>query len=125
LRLLLDSHAFVWWLEDAPTLSEEAHDAIASPDNDVIVSAASVWELEIKRARGRLRAPRDLPGRIEKEGFESLPITLRHGAAAARLPPNHRDPFDRMLIAQAQLEGLTIVTRDPSFESYSVATLAA
>lgn len=125
MRLLLDSHALVRWLEDAPTLSEEAHDAIADPDNAIVVSAATVWEFEIKRAKGRLRAPRDLPGRIEREGFEPLPITLRHSVAAGKLPPHHGDPFDRMLIAQAQLEGLTIVTRDPRFEPYAVATVPA
>jgi PIN domain nuclease of toxin-antitoxin system len=124
-RLLLDSHVLLWWLEDSPTLSGDAHDAIANPDNAIAVSAATVWELEIKRAKGQLRAPRDLPGRIEREGFEPLSIALRHGVAAGKLPPHHGDPFDRMLIAQSQVEDLTIVTRDPRFEPYAVSTLLA
>ena len=125
MRLLLDSHTLVWWLEDAPTLAREAYDAIADPDNAIMVSAATVWELEIKRAKGKLTAPQDLAGRVEREGFDPLPIMLRHGVAAAKLPHHHGDPFDRMLIAQAQLEALTLVTRDPGFQRYAVATLAA
>jgi len=124
-RLLLDSHALLWWLEDSPSLAAEAHAAIAESANDVAVSAVSVWELEIKRATGKLRAPAQLVHRIEAEDFEPLPITLEHGVAAGKLPLHHRDPFDRMLIAQAQLEGLTIVTRDPRFDPYSVGTMPA
>jgi PIN domain nuclease of toxin-antitoxin system len=100
--------------------------ALAAPDNPVFVSSVTVWEIAIKRALGRITFPLeqfdDLAVRM---GFGILPILPAHAIAAGALPRHHADPFDRMLIAQAQLEGLTIVTRDPSFESYSVATLAA
>ena len=125
MRLLLDAHTLLWWLEDSPILSVDAHDAIAESANSVAVSAASVWELEVKRAIGKLRAPAGLVRRIEAEDFEPLPISLNHGVAAGKLPLHHGDPFDRMLIAQAQLEGLTIVTHDPSFAPYAVSTLPA
>lgn len=125
MRLLLDSHVLLWWLDDDQGLATVARDAIANPESSVAVSAASAWEIEIKRVSGKLEAPEDLDERLAEERFSALPITAVHGIAAARLPQHHRDPFDRMLIAQAQLEGLTIVTRDPRFEPYAVATLAA
>jgi PIN domain nuclease of toxin-antitoxin system len=125
MRLLLDSHTLLCWLEESPILSAEAYEAIAEPDNDVVVSAATVWELEIKRAIGKLEAPGQLVRQITAEEFEPLPITLEHGASAGKLPLHHSDPFDRILIAQAQVEGLTLVTRDPNFSLYAVATLAA
>jgi PIN domain nuclease of toxin-antitoxin system len=125
MRLLLDTHTLLWWLEESPILSAEAYEAIAEPDNDVVVSAATVWELEIKRATGKLEAPGPLVRRITAEKFEPLPITLEHGASAGKLPLHHSDPFDRMLIAQAQIESLTLVTRDPRFAPYAVMTLAA
>jgi len=98
---------------------------VADPENDVWVSAVSPWEIEIKRAVGRLDAPDDVIDEIGRAGFSPLPITFEHGVAAGRLPLHHGDPFDRLLVAQAQLEGLTIVTRDPAFERYQVALLAA
>ena len=125
MRLLLDTHTLLWWLEESPSLSAEAYEAIAEPDNDVVVSAATVWELEIKRATGKLKAPGQLVRRITAEKFKPLPITVEHGAGAGKLPLHHSDPFDRMLIAQAQIEGLTLVTRDPRFAPYAVMTLAA
>jgi PIN domain nuclease of toxin-antitoxin system len=124
-RLLLDSHVLLWWLVESPRLSDAAYEAIADPSNEIAVSAATPWELEIKRAAGRLRAPQDLVARLRAARFQMLPITAEHGVAAAHLPRHHRDPFDRMLIAQAQIEGLTIVTRDPRFAPYSVATMPA
>jgi PIN domain nuclease of toxin-antitoxin system len=124
-RLLLDSHVLLWWLGGDPSLARTAQDAIADPENAVAVSAASAWEIEIKRMSGKLEAPEDLGDRLAEERFSALPITAAHAIAAARLPAHHRDPFDRMLIAQAQLEGLTILTRDPRFEPYAVATLPA
>lgn len=89
----------------------------------VLVSAASVWEIEIKRAIGRLKAPDDLLARLDSSGFERLPISLEHGQAAGRLPLLHGDPFDRMLVAQAQMEGLTVATADPLITRYDVAAL--
>lgn len=125
MRLLLDSHALVWWLEDEPTLGRDAYEAIAEPANEVLVSAVTVWELEIKRAVGKLRAPRELIGRVRDEAFSELPISFEHGVAAGRLPPHHRDPFDRMLIAQAKVEDLIVVTRDSRFAAYPIKTMAA
>jgi PIN domain nuclease of toxin-antitoxin system len=124
-RLLLDSHALLWWLEDSPTLAREAYEAISEPTNQVLVSAVTIWELEIKRSAGKLKAPRQLLRRVEEENFTPLPITLHHGAAAGQLPRHHRDPFDRMLVAQAAVDDLTLVTRDPGFEAYRVKTLQA
>lgn len=100
-------------------------EAIASPDSIVHVSPASLWEASIKHAKGRLQKPPDLSRWVRNEGFEELPIRLEHGDLAGALPPHHADPFDRILIAQAQVEGLTIVTRDPAFAAYGIPLLAA
>lgn len=124
MRLLLDTHVLIWWSGGkrfAPTAAE----AIRSWENEVLVSVASIWEAEIKAATGKLRLTADLEAEPAEHGFESLQITARHAVAAARLPQHHNDSFDRMLVAQAQLEGLTIVTRDPVFDRYSVAVLRA
>jgi PIN domain nuclease of toxin-antitoxin system len=99
--------------------------AIADPANLVVVSAVSAWEISIKRALGKLAAPDDLEHQLQVGGFTSQPITIAHGIAAARLARHHDDPFDRMLIAQAIAEGLTIVTRDKRFGEYNVALLPA
>lgn len=121
MRLLLDTHAFLWWLQDNPRLGREARRAVADPRAIVHVSAASVWELAIKGALGKLRVERaDIPDEIAANGFVELPIGSRHAWQAGRLPRHHDDPFDRILIAQAQLEELTIVTHDPVFGKYDV-----
>lgn len=125
MQLLLDTHALLWWLADTPQLGRIARKQIANPENQVVVSAASAWEIEIKRALGKLDAPEDLQSAIAAAQFETLPMTVDHCVAAARLPPHHQDPFDRMLIAQAIEEHLTILTRDQAFTSYSVSILAA
>ena len=124
-RLLLDTHALIWWLEGGEQLSGPAAEAIASPRSTVCVSPASLWEASIKHAKGRLATPPDLARWVRNEGFEELPIRLEHGELAGALPPHHADPFDRILIAQARIEGLTIVTRDYAFEAYGVPLLAA
>lgn len=124
MRLLLDTHTLLWWLSDAP-LSVVAHDIISDPTNPAFVSAVTAWEITIKQALGKLSAPDDLCDVVIGSGFEPLPIQLSHAVTAGRLPSHHRDPFDRMLIAQAQHEGLTIVTRDHSFDPYEVATVTA
>ena len=98
---------------------------IADPDNLVVVSAASAWEISIKKALGKLAAPDDLEQQVRTGGFVPLPISIAHGIAAGQLPHHHEDPFDRMLIAQALAEGLAIVTRDKRFDDYGVALLAA
>jgi PIN domain nuclease of toxin-antitoxin system len=123
-RLLLDTHAYLWWLQDAPRLSSAAREAVAEPGSLVFVSAATVWEMAIKQALGRIDpAGADLVAEIEANDFVELPIAGRHAQAAGVLPRHHDDPFDRMLIAQARLEGLTCVTLDASFAAYDVATI--
>ena len=125
MRLLLDSHAFLWWLAEDQKLSPEARDAVADPSSIVHVSAATVWELGIKAALGKLDLQgADLVEEIAENDFVELPMTARHSSVAANLPRHHQDPFDRMLIAQAQIEGLTMVTRDPAFLAYGVAILS-
>jgi PIN domain nuclease of toxin-antitoxin system len=121
-RLLLDTHALLWWLAD-DGLTDQAGDAIADPDNLVMVSAASAWEISEKKALGKLSAPDDLEMQVDENGFAALPISIAHGLAAGQLPRHHDDPFDRMLIAQAFAEGLTIVTHDERFSDYNVALL--
>jgi PIN domain nuclease of toxin-antitoxin system len=123
--LLLDTHALLWWLADDPELQSNARGAIASPTNDVLVSAAVAWEISIKRALGKLDAPRDLPAALEASLLTGLPITVVDGDRAGTLPPHHRDPFDRMLVAQALRLGAVIVTRDPAFAAYGIEVLSA
>ena len=109
-RLLLDTHVLLWALEDSPELGEKARRAVIDPRNEVFVSAINVWEITIKRSLGKLRGLDNLTTTVEDTGFTPLPITLFHAEQAGNLPMHHRDPFDRMLVAQAQAEGLTIVT---------------
>jgi PIN domain nuclease of toxin-antitoxin system len=123
MSLLLDTHIVVWWLADDPTLDDELKDRL-DQEIDVYVSSATVWEASIKQALGKLGPP-DLPEQIRDSGFRLLNITAEHGIAAGRLPMHHRDPFDRVLIAQAQLEGLTLVTRDTHAQKYDVDVLIA
>lgn len=124
MKLLLDTHAFLWWLADAPDLSPTARAKVSDPKNLVLVSAATIWEIEIKRALGRLEVgAADMVAEIEANGFGELPIRATHAVAAARLPRHHEDPFDRMLLAQSQVDGLVCVTRDAAFEPYGVPCL--
>lgn len=125
MRLLLDTHAFLWWTGDDHRLGPAARSAISDPENVVYVSAASAWEISIKRAKGKLRTSRDLEAAIAEHGFRALSIEIRDGIAAGALPTHHRDPFDRMLIAQAQRESMTVVTNDSAFEKYEVDTVPA
>jgi len=123
-QLLLDTHALLWWLAGTG-LTADSVAVIASRDNDVFVSAASTWEIAIKRKLGKLIAPDDLEDQILASGFAPLVIELDDGVRAGGLPRHHEDPFDRMLIAQAMRRGLTVVTRDTRFAQYSVAMLLA
>jgi len=121
--LLLDTHILLWWLADNPRLPKDVRTRIADPDLPIFVSAASIWEIGIKRAIGKLEAPAELVALIQEEGFLGLPMDLLHAEAASLLPPHHRDPFDRMLIAQGMLEQLTVVTADRRFELYKATVL--
>jgi PIN domain nuclease of toxin-antitoxin system len=125
LRLLVDTHVVLALMGFAKRVSAARQSQLADPTNDVFVSAVSPWEIEIKRAKGRLRAPDDLLDALALAGLTPLAVTLEHAVAAARLPLHHRDLFDRMLVAQAQLEGLTIVTNDEKIARYQVAVLPA
>lgn len=120
MRLLLDTHALLALLSPDYPLSPPAHEAIHRPDAEPLVSAVNVWEIAIKRATGKLEAPDDLVERVEEVGAELLAITARHAHATASLPLHHHDPFDRLLIAQAKLEGCAIVTKDAAFSAYGV-----
>jgi PIN domain nuclease of toxin-antitoxin system len=121
-RLLVDTHALLWWLTDDPRLSEKAREALADPANDVLVSTASVWEIAIKRALGKLSAPDDLPDHIVAQGFSWLPVGAEHAWHVRDLPPHHRDTFDRLLVAQALSERMPIVSTDARFGAYGVET---
>jgi PIN domain nuclease of toxin-antitoxin system len=123
-RLLLDTHVLVWWLRASPELSDRLRDRI-NTDRDVYVSPVSVWELSIKKAAGKINLPEDLLDVIERVGVSELPVRMAHGDLAGRLPMIHRDPFDRMLVAQALVEKLTLVTRDRFIQKYAVPVLEA
>jgi PIN domain nuclease of toxin-antitoxin system len=125
MRLLLDAHALLWWLADDPSLDPAARDAIADAGNEVVVSAATVWEIAIKRALGKVSAPEGLADAIERSGFIEAPVTAADAELAAGLEPHHRDPFDRMLVAQASRLRAVVVTRDPVFARYGVETVSA
>ena len=121
MNLLLDTHVFLWAVDDNPNLSTDAKEAIIDGNNIVYVSAATAWEISIKRAIGKLRIPEsDYLEELRLHRFTPLSITTEHALAVEKLPLLHKDPFDRMLIAQAQMEKLTIVTRDQRLSHYDV-----
>ncbi|MGA7287979.1 MAG: type II toxin-antitoxin system VapC family toxin [Terriglobales bacterium] len=124
MHLLLDTHALIWWMTENPSLPESVRRLIREKRNTVVVSAASAWEMAIKVRLGRLPAASDITRNFEEyltqSGFESLPVSAAHGIRAGFLPGPQRDPFDRMLIAQAQAEDLTIVSNELSFDNYGV-----
>jgi PIN domain nuclease of toxin-antitoxin system len=121
-RYLLDTHVFLWWQSNDPRLADDVKRLIASAAV-VAVSAVSAWEAAIKVGLGRLRLPMSIEEGVETAGFSKLPVTFGHAERVARLPRHHADPFDRLLIAQAQLEGLTLITHDGVFPKYDVALL--
>ncbi|CAB1072852.1 Death on curing protein, Doc toxin [Olavius algarvensis Delta 1 endosymbiont] len=125
MNLLLDTHVLLWWLDADPTLSEKAKSTIADGKNLVFVSAAVIWEIRIKQALGKLDMPSNFRKVLEREAFEMLAITVEHSHAVGDLPAHHRDPFDRMLIAQATVERLTLVTRDIIIKKYKIPIINA
>ncbi len=125
MMLLLDTHVLLWWLDDPRQLSKAARKAIQDGTNPVYISAAVAWEIAIKKALGKLDAPDDLEDVVEANRFLSLPITIPHALAVRSLPDHHRDPFDRMLIAQALHEGFRLVTRDSEIAKYPVPQIVA
>lgn len=124
MRVLVDTHAFLWWLAGSPRLPEAAREVIDDPDNDVLVSAASAWEITTKHRLGKLPGANvvagDVMAAIEDHGFQPLPITVAHAERAGRLPGSHRDPFDRMLIAQSLAHDLPLVSNESLFDRYGV-----
>jgi PIN domain nuclease of toxin-antitoxin system len=124
-RVLLDTHFLLWWLADDPALGDRARDLISTPENLIFFSAASVWEIRIKEAIGKLDLPEDFADVLAAQAFEPLAVTVAHANALRELRLVHRDPFDRMLVAQARLERLTILTRDSVIGQYDVPTVMA
>ena len=127
MRLLLDTHTLLWWLAGDQALSDAAREAIADPDNEVFVSTASAWEIATKYRLGRLSGAAlitaDIAGAVASQGFTELPISIRDGQAAGGLPAVHKDPFDRVLIAQAVTAGMEIVSNEALFDAYAIPRL--
>ena len=123
MNILIDTHILLWWLADDRALPDVARTLIADPATTVVVSAATVWEIAIKQAAGRLDAPDNLMSTLDDNDFDTLPMTASHAFDAGRLPLHHADPFDRMLIAQATANDLTLVTVDHRFTHYDVRML--
>lgn len=120
MNLLLDTHVLLWWLDDAPILSEKTRYLIADPQNLVFISAAVIWEIRIKQALGKLDIPDNFRKVLDREHFEMLDITTEHAYAVGDLPGHHRDPFDRMLVVQAKVEGLTLISHDACLKQYDI-----
>lgn len=125
MNLLVDSRVLLWAIGSPAELTEGARAALIDPANDVLVSAASIWEIAIKRALGKVRAPQGIAAAVEALGFSAVPITAADAERAGSLPPHHRDPFDRMLIAQATRLDAVLVSRDRAFDAYDVPVLRA
>ena len=123
--MLLDTHVLLWWLDDNLSLGETARRAIGDPDRLVFMSAVSIWEIVIKKALGKLDVPDELANVIENQPFHYLDMTAEHAFKVGELPFHHRDPFDRLLIAQSLVEGLTLVTHDSDIGKYDVSVLGA
>ncbi len=120
MKLLLDTHAALWWLSGDDRFGEQAERQLTDETNQVLLSAAVVWEVAVKRSLGKLEAPEDLAPTLLSAGAQALPVSLEHAAAVERLPWHHRDPFDRMLVAQASIEGAALVSGDDALRPYGV-----
>lgn len=125
LRLLLDTHTLLWTLAEPDRLSAKALAAITAEDSNVFVSIVSPWEMAIAKARGRMNPPDDLEDRLQQNRFELIPVRMRHVRAIESMPHHHRDPFDRMLIAQAQVDGMTLISVDRKMRQYPVSLMPA
>ena len=125
MKLLLDTHVLLWWLNDDPALPARPRKLISDGRNVVHVSAVVIWEIRIKQALGKLTLPSNFRDVLDAEPFHLLDITAEHAHAVAELPPHHRDPFDRMLLAQAKVEKLTLVSKDPRFADYDLPLIDA
>ena len=125
MNLLIDTHVLLWWLDDNPSLSKRARTVISDGKNPVFVSAVIIWEIRIKEALGKLKIPGNFREVLENQPFEMLDITAEHAHAVGELPSHHRDPFDRMLIAQAKVEGLILVTHDMTLKKYKIPLIKA
>ena len=123
MRILLDTHVFIWWDDENPALAGELREKISEPANEIYVSAASIWEIAIKRGRGKIAFARGIKEAIATNRFLPVPITPDHAEYAGGLPPHHRDPFDRMLIAQATLENMAFATQDEMAGPYGIPTI--
>lgn len=123
MRLLLDTHVFLWWLRDDRRLKTDVKSAVADSRNEIFVSAASIWEAAIKASLGKLEVEGDLVEEIASNGFRELPVSARQAQLAGTLPRHHDDPFDRLLVAQATVEGLVLASQDAAFRAYGVALL--
>ena len=123
MRILLDTHCLLWWLNDDPSLDDRGRELISTPENLVFFSAASIWEMRIKQSIGKLDLPGDFAEVLAGQPFESLSVTVEHAHALEDLPLLHRDPFDRLLIAQARLDRLTLLTHDRIVTRYDVSTV--
>ena len=125
MSLLLDTHVLLWWLSDDRALSKGVRDQIGDPETVVYVSAVSAWEIAVKKALGTLSAPDDLVDQLAAGGFSELAISIADAVHADALPRHHDDPFDRVLVAQAQRHGLTVVSRDPAVSAYGIPRIVA
>jgi PIN domain nuclease of toxin-antitoxin system len=125
MNLLLDTHVLLWWLDDNPGLSRRARTVIADGNNLVFVSAAVICEIQIKHALGKLKIPKNFRIVLDQQGFELLDITVEHAYAVGKLPLYHRDPFDRILVAQAKLENMILVSRDKRIKKYKIPLINA
>ena len=123
MKLLLDTHILIWWLSQDRKLSQLETDIITDPDNLIFVSAATAWEIAVKRMIGKLEAPDDLPAALAANNFLELPITIDHSQKLYQLPLHHNDPFDRIMVAQAISEDLTFMTRDVKIALYEIRTI--
>ena len=125
MKILLDTHVLLWWLDDPSLLSTKAREAISNEENIVFVSAVSIWEITIKQSLGKLRIPQGIDSLLHKDFFTELPVSILHARMVGQLSNVHSDPFDRLLIAQSLLEKALLVTRDNVFKKYEVPLIKA